>query len=206
QSHTFCPLVLFHDDPSNRVVPSLEHQSLIDRHRAKTNEMLQHNAQIWFSTATHEDDQHLDVSPSTSTSSASSASSWSSNQSPSLGSDMTPPSSLSSSSLSSLSSSPSPIDAAAHKRRRGNLPKEVTEYLKGWLVDHKKHPYPSEKEKIQLANRTGLTVNQISNWFINARRRILQPLLESESLNARLVAYSEMALEKKRRQLDIYSY
>lgn len=92
------------------------------------------------------------------------------------------------------------------KRRRGNLPKEVTEFLKGWLVDHKKHPYPSEKEKIQLANRTGLTVNQISNWFINARRRILQPMLESESINAQLMAYSEMAMEKKRRQLDIYAY
>ena len=94
------------------------------------------------------------------------------------------------------------------KRRRGNLPKEVTEFLKGWLVDHKKHPYPSEKEKIQLANRTGLTVNQINNWFINARRRILQPMLESESLNAQLMAYSEMASleQKKRRQLDIYAY
>ncbi|KAI9316272.1 homeobox KN domain-containing protein, partial [Dichotomocladium elegans] len=52
-------------------------------------------------------------------------------------------------------------------RRRGNLPKQVTEFLKGWLVDHKQHPYPSEKEKHQLAHETGLTVNQISNWFIN---------------------------------------
>ncbi|ORY94718.1 hypothetical protein BCR43DRAFT_525880 [Syncephalastrum racemosum] len=98
---------------------------------------------------------------------------------------------------------------AEKKRRRGNLPKEVTEYLKSWLVEHKKHPYPSEKEKIQLANRTALSVNQISNWFINARRRILQPMLESENLNAQLVAYSrEMASieQKKRRQLDIYAY
>ncbi|OAC97653.1 Homeodomain-like DNA binding domain-containing transcription factor, partial [Mucor lusitanicus CBS 277.49] len=57
------------------------------------------------------------------------------------------------------------------KRRRGNLPKEVTEFLRKWLIQHKKHPYPAEKEKADLARHTGLTVNQISNWFINARRR-----------------------------------
>lgn len=69
----------------------------------------------------------------------------------------------------------------ARKRRRGNLPKEVTEFLKHWLILHKKHPYPTEHEKQTLADETGLMVNQISNWFINARRRILQPLLESEN-------------------------
>ncbi|CEG81275.1 Putative Homeodomain-containing protein [Rhizopus microsporus] len=71
------------------------------------------------------------------------------------------------------------------KKRRGNLPKEVTEFLKRWLILHKRHPYPTEREKQELADETGLGVNQISNWFINARRRILQPLLESESQQAR---------------------
>ncbi|KAI9492903.1 hypothetical protein BDB00DRAFT_826096 [Zychaea mexicana] len=311
----FCPLVLYHDSPSSRFASSLQmhQQSLIDRHREKTTEMLQHNAQVWASArkanvhekynaaaAEVEEDEdvddaaaaadHIDVSPSTSTSSASSASSsssWTSNNSscdsiatidtthgvryssPRLGvndllspeiypssKDMPPPpppphpslhhhhhhqhlpvlkqvtpstttppplqhypSSTSTSTTASTTTSTNnnkpttttTTNIAADttkKRRRGNLPKEVTEFLKGWLVDHKKHPYPSEKEKIQLANRTGLTVNQISNWFINARRRILQPMLESESLNAQLMAYSEMAsLEhKKRRQLDIYAY
>ncbi|CAO3607629.1 unnamed protein product [Cunninghamella blakesleeana] len=67
-----------------------------------------------------------------------------------------------------------------NKRRRGNLPKAVTLILKEWLSEHKKHPYPTEEEKDALAKRTGLTLNQISNWFINARRRILQPMLEQE--------------------------
>ncbi|GAA5807897.1 hypothetical protein MFLAVUS_001277 [Mucor flavus] len=69
----------------------------------------------------------------------------------------------------------------ARKRRRGNLPKQVTEFLRRWLILHKKHPYPTEREKQKLAGDTGLMVSQISNWFINARRRILQPLLESET-------------------------
>jgi len=66
-----------------------------------------------------------------------------------------------------------------HKKRRGNLPKTATNILKKWLFEHLFHPYPTEEEKSALAQQTGLTMNQISNWFINARRRILQPMLES---------------------------
>lgn len=61
------------------------------------------------------------------------------------------------------------------KRRRGNLPKNVTSLLRGWLSEHTTHPYPTEEEKVMLAAQTGLNLNQISNWFINARRRILAP-------------------------------
>lgn len=131
------------------------------------------------------------------------------------------------------------------KRRRGNLPKHVTEYLRCWLLQHKKHPYPTERQKLELAQRTGLAgtkaqlfygeaanpplfflVNQISNWFINARRRILQPMLETEQLFAKQHQHhysqsrpfssnlgnptnpSALATteDKKRRQLDIYAY
>ncbi|CAO3599630.1 unnamed protein product [Absidia cylindrospora] len=129
------------------------------------------------------------VTPDLSSSSSSSSSSSTSSST-----------SLSSTATSSLSPTPPPASASAEKRdagnnepkkrRRGNLPKEVTEFLKRWLVQHKKHPYPSEKEKIDLAHQTGLTVNQISNWFINARRRILQPMLESEGIRAHLLSYS----------------
>ncbi|CDH51629.1 hypothetical protein RO3G_07216 [Lichtheimia corymbifera JMRC:FSU:9682] len=66
------------------------------------------------------------------------------------------------------------------KKRRGNLPKPVTAILRDWLAKHKKHPYPTEDEKVALAQQTNLTINQISNWFINARRRILQPMLQKE--------------------------
>ncbi|KAF8455317.1 Homeodomain-like protein [Terfezia claveryi] len=60
-----------------------------------------------------------------------------------------------------------------NKRRRGNLPKHVTDTLRNWLTNHVAHPYPTEEEKQQLCQITGLNMNQISNWFINARRRKL---------------------------------
>ncbi|EKG15145.1 Homeobox [Macrophomina phaseolina MS6] len=57
------------------------------------------------------------------------------------------------------------------RRRRGNLPKEATALLKQWFHDHSDAPYPSDEEKSALAMQTGLSNAQISNWFINARRR-----------------------------------
>lgn len=80
----------------------------------------------------------------------------------------------------------------------------MTEYLRKWLIQHKKHPYPAEKEKAELAQRTGLTVSQISNWFINARRRILQPMLESENLCAQMIVYPDYDPSQRPRH-DFYS-
>jgi hypothetical protein len=80
------------------------------------------------------------------------------------------------------------------KKRRGNLPKPVTDILRAWFHEHLDHPYPSEDDKQMLIARTGLTISQVcsrttvregspglsreqtSNWFINARRRQLPAL------------------------------
>lgn len=47
------------------------------------------------------------------------------------------------------------------KRRRGNLPRHVTDLLKSWFKDHVTHPYPSEEEKQMLMCQTGLTITQV---------------------------------------------
>lgn len=89
-----------------------------------------------------------------------------------------------------------------NKRRRGNLPKPVTDILRAWFHEHLDHPYPSEEDKQMFMTRTGLTISQvsrtspslpsqhmlirnylqISNWFINARRRQL-PALRNQMRN-----------------------
>ncbi|VUZ51688.1 unnamed protein product [Hymenolepis diminuta] len=65
------------------------------------------------------------------------------------------------------------------RTKRGVLPKRATQVMKQWLFQHLVHPYPTEDEKRQIASQTNLTLLQVNNWFINARRRILQPMLET---------------------------
>lgn len=63
-------------------------------------------------------------------------------------------------------------------RPQRGLPERAIAVLKTWLFDHFLHPYPSDADKHMLASQTGLTRNQVSNWFINARVRIWKPMVE----------------------------
>lgn len=65
------------------------------------------------------------------------------------------------------------------KQKRGILPKYATSIMRSWLFQHLVHPYPTEDEKKHIALQTNLTLLQVNNWFINARRRILQPMLDA---------------------------
>ncbi|KAI4374957.1 hypothetical protein MLD38_012889 [Melastoma candidum] len=58
------------------------------------------------------------------------------------------------------------------------LPETSVVILRAWLFEHFLHPYPNDAEKLMLASQTGLSKNQVSNWFINARVRLWKPMIE----------------------------
>ena len=56
------------------------------------------------------------------------------------------------------------------------LPARTTRGMLAWLLEHHKSPFPSNDEKLEMQRKYNLTARQVSNWFINARRRILKKL------------------------------
>ncbi|RWW12917.1 hypothetical protein BHE74_00003853 [Ensete ventricosum] len=63
-------------------------------------------------------------------------------------------------------------------RPQRGLPERAVSVLRAWLFEHFLHPYPTDTDKHMLATQTGLSRNQVSNWFINARVRLWKPMIE----------------------------
>ncbi|KAM3196710.1 hypothetical protein ACQJBY_072420 [Aegilops geniculata] len=69
------------------------------------------------------------------------------------------------------------IESCPWRPQRG-LPEHAVAVLRSWLFEHFLHPYPNDVDKHILARQSGLSRNQVSNWFINARVRLWKPMIE----------------------------
>lgn len=78
-------------------------------------------------------------------------------------------------------------DSQLWRPQRG-LPERSVSVLRAWMFQNFLHPYPKDAEKHLLAIKSGLTRNQVSNWFINARVRLWKPMIEE--------MYAEMSRRK----------
>lgn len=88
--------------------------------------------------------------------------------------------------------SPPPQSSSKRSRKgnymgqsRRNFSKEAVAALRAYAAAHKMDPYPNEHEKESLVSTTGLTYDQISNWFINYRMREWRPKVRASRASAK---------------------
>ena len=56
-------------------------------------------------------------------------------------------------------------------RRSDNDNEDAKDILSSWFSNHVEHPYPTQAEKVELSEKTGLSLQKVDNWFINERSR-----------------------------------
>lgn len=70
--------------------------------------------------------------------------------------------------------------------------------LEAWMYNHRNYCYPTKLEKQMLAIETGLSVQKVSNWFINSRRRMLPKMLEKEGKNV-----ADFTISRKKKKASV---
>lgn len=77
---------------------------------------------------------------------------------------------------------------ASGGRKSASLPAETVEYLKSWMMhpDHIAHPYPTDQEKTAIMAETGIELKQLTNWFVNNRKRYWKPRVEAAATGSPL--------------------
>ena len=75
------------------------------------------------------------------------------------------------------------VDTSGAPRGRaasGKFEKNQVLPLTEWLLKHSKNPYPSMEDKAALADKSGLSTQQVQNWFINMRKRHWTPMMNGK--------------------------
>jgi hypothetical protein len=78
------------------------------------------------------------------------------------------------------SSSSSSGGGANRSGKKTALSQHAVQYLKNWMLspDHIEHPYPTEEEKAKIMKETAIDIKQLTNWFVNNRKRYWKPKVE----------------------------
>ena len=64
-------------------------------------------------------------------------------------------------------------DQSSTKKTRKLISAEAKAVLMSWLTEHSLSPYPTNDEKEELSIKSSLSLKQVEDWLINARRRYL---------------------------------
>ncbi|XP_019414537.1 PREDICTED: homeobox protein knotted-1-like 4 [Lupinus angustifolius] len=68
------------------------------------------------------------------------------------------------------------------KKNKKMLSEEAKQILLAWWNIHFKWPYPTDEDKVALAEWTGLDQKQVNNWFINQRKRHWKQTQEMQTI------------------------
>lgn len=71
------------------------------------------------------------------------------------------------------------VNFQSAEQKRERLPAKAVNVMREWLFEHVENPFPTNEEKIEIAFQAELTTQQVNQWFVNARRRILKPMAET---------------------------
>ena len=74
--------------------------------------------------------------------------------------------------------------------------------LTQWLLDHSSNPYPSMEDKAELANASGLSTQQVQNWFINMRKRHWTPMMNGKRKPRTFLDYVILSSKKSKKSVD----
>ncbi|KAH9116429.1 hypothetical protein LEN26_010581 [Aphanomyces euteiches] len=66
-------------------------------------------------------------------------------------------------------------DESTKKSKRARLARQSNELMTAWFLAHKTNPYPTAKERAEIAAATHLSELQVRNWFANMRKRHWKP-------------------------------
>ena len=73
------------------------------------------------------------------------------------------------------------VGSAAGTQRRSNLSARTKGVLLAWLTENADRPHPNAETKKRLSAESGISVERLSNWFVNARVRILPRIIASRT-------------------------
>ncbi|KAG2382403.1 hypothetical protein C9374_005605 [Naegleria lovaniensis] len=78
-------------------------------------------------------------------------------------------------------SSPMNIYDFTIRKSKRRLHSVAVRTLMEWFISHLSYPYPTDDEKRQLSEETGLTLTQVNNWFVSKRTRCRTQLMSHRS-------------------------
>lgn len=63
------------------------------------------------------------------------------------------------------------------RANKKNFGDNITNLLTVWILENQSNPYPNQSEKDRLADLSGLSVQQVTDWLANVRKRHLFPVI-----------------------------